>query len=221
MIDTLISLVAPHYCCNCGGVGALLCDNCKYDIVFEDYNECLTCGQNNDHSGICRACCPAYDRAWCVGERSGALQRLIGDYKFNNMRAAYRTLGELMLERMGNLPANTVVVPIPTVRAHIRERGYDHTALLARYIAKKAGIRTDHSLRRKTTTKQRDANKETRIDQAKAAFVVHGTLRDDVPYLLVDDVATTGATLEYAAQQLRAAGARTIWVAVIARQPLD
>lgn len=222
MIDTLISFVAPHYCCNCGDVGSVLCDNCKYDIIFEAYDTCITCEKNVHHSGICRTCCPPYERAWCVGERSGALQRVVGDFKFNNQYAAHRTLGELLLLRIGHLPPDTVVIPVPTVASHIRQRGYDHTLLIAQDLVKRAGIRVDHhSLQRKTSTKQRDADRMTRIAQAKAAFIVKGRLRSDVPYLLIDDVVTTGATLEYAARALRRAGARTVWVGVIARQALD
>jgi predicted amidophosphoribosyltransferase len=76
-------------------------------------------------------------------------------------------------------------------------------------------------LERVTSTKQRQATKTQRIEQAKAAFAVKIAIDPDVPYLLIDDVVTTGATMQYAAQQLKDNGAREIWVAAIARQPLD
>lgn len=71
---------------------------------------------------------------------------------------------------------------------------------------------------RRTSTKQRGASRRERIAQAKQAFRLISTIEPDRPYLIVDDIVTTGSTLKYAAQLLRDAGATEIWVAVVARQ---
>jgi len=68
---------------------------------------------------------------------------------------------------------------------------------------------------------QRHASAVERDRQAKAAFAVKGAITKHVPYVLVDDVVTTGATIKYAAQALLDAGASQVWVAVVARQTLD
>jgi ComF family protein len=223
MIDRLLSAIAPHLCCSCGEIGTLFCENCKYDIITEASANCISCGNACDSTKVCTECKvhSPYSRAWCVGERSGALQRLIGDFKFQNMYAAYEPLGELLLQTIDQLPSDTIVVPIPTVASHMRERGYDHTVLLAKYIAKHRNIRMRRLVVRATCTKQRDANRSQRIAQAKVAFRISGKIDTTAPYLLIDDVVTTGATIRYAAQTLRDAGAQEVWVAVIARQPLD
>lgn len=221
MIDTLLSYVAPHLCCGCGQIGTLLCDNCKYDIVNDAVKRCISCAEVTSENGICQRCSVPYKRAWYVGERSGVLQRLIGDFKFQNMRAAYRPLADLLGETIDHLPENTVVVPIPTVTSHVRERGYDHTLLLAKQIVKRRNLRLRRNLSRVTSTKQRDASRARRITQAKMAFKVRGQIDASAPYLLIDDVVTTGATIKYAAKTLQDAGVREIWVVVIARQPLD
>ena len=221
MIDKLLSYVAPHLCCGCGKIGTLLCDNCKYDIISESYKCCISCGIVSNGAGICRQCDVAYERAWCVGERSGVLQRLVGDFKFQNMFAAYHPLSELFDQTIDQLPLNTVVVPIPTVASHIRERGYDHTLLVASQVARVRKLKTNPLLRRINTSKQRGVGRADRIAQAKSAFAVEKTLDPNTPYLLIDDIVTTGATIKYAAEALRSAGATQIWVAVIARQPLD
>jgi len=65
------------------------------------------------------------------------------------------------------------------------------------------------------------ATKRAREIQAAAAFAARGSIDTDQPYLLIDDVYTTGATIRHAAQQLVDAGASAVWVAVICRQPLD
>lgn len=221
MIDRLFSHVAPHLCCGCGKTGTLLCDNCKYDINNDYFEGCIVCGGATGARGKCLHCKLPYSRAWCVGERSGELRKLIDDFKFENARAAHVPLAELLMERIGQLPPEVIIVPVPTISSHIRQRGYDHTLLIARLMAKQCRLHLDTSLYRATSTRQRDASRKQRIEQAKAAFAVRKQLRGDQPYLLIDDVITTGSTLKYAAEALRAAGAKDVWVAAIARQPLD
>lgn len=101
------------------------------------------------------------------------------------------------------------------------ERGYDHTLLIARYLAKIRGLGVDQSLKRATTSRQRGVARMQRIAQARVAFKIDKKVSGDIPYLLIDDIITTGATMQYAAKTMRQAGARQIWVAVLARQPLD
>jgi len=221
MIDKLLSILAPHYCCGCQKVGSLLCNNCKYNIVSEPYSRCLSCLQPAGTNGICQQCDISYSRGWCVGERSGVLERLINDYKFMRVKVAYGTLAGLLLKTLPDLPKNTIIVPIPTVARHIRQRGYDHTLLIAREIAHRRGHTLAQPLVRLTTATQRSSKRSERIKQAKQAFDVVGTIQPGVPYLLIDDVVTTGATVAYAAKKLQAAGATDVWVAIVARSPLD
>ena len=221
MIDTLLSHVAPHLCCACGKTGTILCENCKYNIENDSFNGCLSCGKVYVMRNSCDDCNLPYSRAWCVGERSGELRKLIDDFKFENLYAAHKSLASLLDARIEQLPSSTIIVPVPTITSHIRQRGYDHTLLIARALAKKRGVKARQILRRVTSSSQRGADKATRITQAKAAFAVNKKVNDHQPYLLVDDITTTGATLKYAARALRDAGAKDVWVAVVARQPLD
>ena len=181
----------------------------------------MVCGKNAGKHGICRTCTVPYARAWCVGERSGVLRQVIDSYKFYNNYAAHQVLASLLSERIGKLPGDCIIVPIPTVPAHIRQRGYDHMLLVAKKLAKAQGLPFATPLFRETTTKQRGQDRNERQVQASRAFGVNGGLRKDAIYVLVDDVVTTGATLHFAAKALFDAGAETVWAAAIARQPLD
>jgi ComF family protein len=222
MLDTLLSIVAPHHCCGCDEVGILLCDNCKYDIISEQYERCVACGKGlAGPAGICASCSVPYSRAWCVADRRDYLQQLIGNFKFTNARAAYIPLAGLLDERLPELPDSTVIVPVPTVSSHIRQRGYDHMYLVAKRFAKLRNLSVVSPIIRQTTTTQRGAGAKERINQAKAAFKCTDTLSNEKIYLLVDDVITSGATVKYATQVLMGAGAKTVWVATISRQPLD
>lgn len=222
MLDALLSYVAPHHCCGCGKIGTLLCDNCKYDIVSEPFSLCVACGTGLSRvNGLCGRCRPPYERAWCVAPRQDQVQRLIGNFKFTNAKAAYVPLATLLDSRLPQLPANVKIVPIPTITSHIRQRGYDHALLVAKRLGRIRGLPVDILLHRATNTVQHGVGARLRAAQAKQAFSCATNLDPDVIYLLVDDVITTGATMKYAAKTLRQAGARHIWVATISRQPLD
>jgi ComF family protein len=220
MIDTLLSYIAPHLCCGCNKMGSLLCDNCKYNITNESLNECVECSKAVIDN-TCGQCDLPYERSWCVGERDGILREIIDRYKFENTKAGCETLADLLDETISHLPLQTIVVPIPTITAHIRQRGYDHALLLANKFAKKRSLSVQKVLSRTANTTQRGASRKQRRLQAEQAFTVRKTLYADTPYLIVDDITTTGATLRYAAEALRDAGAKIIWVAVVAKQPLD
>lgn len=218
MIDKLLDYLAPHYCYGCGEIGAALCEHCKYNIE-EDYSEaCVGCG-GMAASGLCGTCHLPYQRSWVVGEREGLLRRLIDEYKFESVRGVADTLAELLADRLPELPGDTIVVPVPTIRPHVRQRGFDHMVRIAKGVAGRKGCHYAALLARRTRTVQRGKGRAERIRQAKEAFSIKGLIPTDVPYLIVDDVTTTGATLQYAAQALCDAGAQRVWVAVLSRQP--
>lgn len=218
MLETLLSFVAPHYCYSCGDVGVLLCNNCKYNIVSESKAACIVCGRLAGKSGICGACRAPYLRAWCVGERRDELQRLIDAYKFERVRGLAKDLAQLLGNTLPELPPDIIVVPVPTIAPHIRQRGYDHSWLLAREFARGRSLACRPLLRRVTSTRQQGADRVTRIAQAKRAFQTKKPVSGG-RYLLIDDIVTTGSTLQYATQALLDGGAAEVWVAALAHQP--
>ncbi|MDB5165231.1 MAG: putative amidophosphoribosyltransferase [Candidatus Saccharibacteria bacterium] len=218
MIDSLLGFIAPHPCFECGKLGRPLCSNCKYNIESESFAACIICGRAGGKNGICISCRAPYSRAWCVGERTDALLRLIDAFKFERAKACYRPLADVLGGCLPELPSNTIVVPIPAVASHVRQRGYDHTLLISRRVAKLGGFEHRSVLARKTSSKQLGASRRDRIAQAKQAFRLDSPIASNRPYLIVDDIITTGSTLHYAAQILKDAGAPEVWVAVVARQ---
>lgn len=220
MLDDMLSIVAPHHCCGCDKIGSLLCDNCKYDIISELKTLCVVCNRPTVHNWLCSTCKAPFEKAWVVGERENVLQRLIGLYKFERAKSAYKQIGDLLLGILPELPPETVIVPVPTTPSRIRERGYDHMLLIAKYLSSVRCLECKQLVQRKTDTKQRQSTAKQRLAQAKRAFTVQGDIDANIPYLLIDDVVTTGATIQYAAKSLRNAGAKHVWVAVVARQVL-
>lgn len=218
--DKILSLVAPHPCFNCGVIGRPLCDNCKKNIISQRISVCPLCG-----SAIEGYLCPNHDlpySALCVGgARRGSLQLLIGAFKFRFMLAALDDVVDILEASIPVLPPETVVVPVPTLAAHIRQRGYDHALLLAEAFARRRGLKVDKLVERSGVAVQHRLKRAQRIEAAKHAFSVLAVLDPNTPYLIVDDIFTTGATVAAVAMELRKAGAREVWVAVVAYQPID
>ena len=218
MIDKLLSYIAPHHCYSCTNIGSILCDNCKFYILEEPYEQCIQCDLPSQY-GVCKSCQQKlpYSSAWVVGAREGVLENIIHDYKFRRNIAAIEAFADLLEKRLPYLPDNTTIIPVPTITRHIRIRGYDHTMILANEIAKKRSLKCINYLNRNHNLVQVGSDAKTRRDQAKTAFFTKKRLDPTRPYLLIDDVTTTGATMKYAAKALRDAGAKEIWVAALAR----
>lgn len=220
MINKLLQIIAPHHCYGCSTTGTVLCANCKYDIVDEPYDGCVVC-ESPAVSGICELCMTSYQKAWCVGSRDGALENLLNGIKFDGNRDVAAMLARMLDTVLPVLPANTEIVPVPTLPRHVRQRGFDHTLTMARQLATIRGLRATQALGRRDAFQQRGQDKKRRFEQASGSFQARRPVRSNIPYLLVDDIITTNATVRYAAQTLKDAGATDVWVAVIARQPLE
>lgn len=221
IVERVLQIIAPHYCFGCGKVGALLCDYCKYDIENEPFIGCIACGYTS-REGICSIHESPISQSFIVSQRSGPLEAIIDGLKFHNVKAAARIVAELLDERLPILPENTVIVPIPTVRSHIRQRGYDQVELIARHLASLRKLPLQPLLKRVGNTTQHTLTKEERHKAAQQAFTLNTavTLPKGTPLLVIDDIVTTGATVLSAANILSELNS-PIWVSAGAYQPLD
>lgn len=222
IVEELMRHIAPHPCFGCGKIGTILCDNCKYDISNEPFSGCILCG-NISREALCARHDTPICKAWVVGERTVVLKRVIDAYKFEFVKAAAPQLIDLLDARLPLLPSNTVIVPIPTAASHIRQRSFDHLELLARFLSISREWPIARILDRSSGKTQHRLNKRERKNEAGQAFYVRKGLKIDpeTPLLILDDIVTTGSTLTAAAQVLTEAGAKTIFVAALAYQPLD
>ncbi|GHU07564.1 amidophosphoribosyltransferase [Alphaproteobacteria bacterium] len=221
LLDRVLGLLSPHYCKGCGRAGSGLCEGCLLDITESPYGRCLGCGTVMMDGNICRTCRTKlpFDRAYVVGERRGTLKRLVGDFKFNSERGQARVIIRLLDAVLPILPDDTVIVPVPTIAPHVRQRGFGHTELVARLLAKQRHLRCDsHLLLRATNTVQHGLKAAERRKQAAKAFTVNQHRRFPAEILLLDDIYTTGATVIAAAKLLKKAGVQTINLAIVARQ---
>lgn len=163
----------------------------------------------------CEDCQLPLDALFVGGWREGVLAKLVKEYKYQAVRAAGEVLVEILDKVIPELPVDTIVVPLPTIGRHVRERGLDHTLLLAKKLARSRGWKYQQILRRAEDTVQVGTKAAERQEQAKRAYEVARMVDNEVTYLLLDDVWTTGASMLAAVDRLRQAGAKSVMGAVL------
>ena len=214
--ELLISLVAPHHCMGCGTEGAICCVGCAETWLLPLPSRCYRCRSLSREFATCRPCHSRLRRVWVATEYAGLAKKMVHKYKFERARTAARTIAQQMDAVLPNIPQSTVVTYVPTETRRMRMRGYDHAALIARELARERGLPYRRLASRVTHTRQVGAGRAVRYRQLAGAFLVIRDVPPDV--LLVDDVVTTGATLETVAAVLRQAGAKHVDAVVFAQK---
>ena len=213
----LFDLLAPHSCRGCGRIGKPLCDCCKNNIVRQHQNHCPICRQPNP-TGQCPNC-HGLPPIFIVGNRSSLIGDLIHDFKYHSTRALARPLAEILHQTLPASSNPSVLVPLPTINRHIRERGFSHTDLISHQFAKlRNNCTVSHLLTRSQDTVQVGSSRQARLTQAQSAYQLskNSIIDTNTTYILFDDVWTTGASLQSAYELLRKAGAHKIIIAVLA-----
>lgn len=155
-----------------------------------------------------------------VGPHLAPLREAIHAFKYEGVRVLAGPLGQLLActWQQGNVPVD-VVLPVPLHRARLRQRGYNQSLLLARVLGAETGLplREDGLTRQRNTRAQVGLSPEQRRANVQDAFVCTAPNLHGQRVLLVDDVLTTGATLEACATALLQAGVREVWALTLTR----
>lgn len=220
LLDSLIAVAAPHYCLVCGVEGFLLCGYCQHDLSVVP-SRCYRCQASTTDSKVCTSCRrqSSLKHVWVRTSYQDTSQRLLHMYKFERAQSAYKTIASSMGEVLPVIPKDTLVVPVPTATVRQRLRGYDHALLLAKEIAKQRGLIYTKPVTRLSQARQVGASRKQRFKQLEQAIMVAkpGAVENQ-NILLVDDVTTTGATLEAVASALKRAGAKQVDALVFAQK---
>jgi ComF family protein len=217
LVEHILSLVAPHYCLGCAKEGPLLCGACCGALPAVP-PRCYRCGAAADAFRTCKSCRrhSALFQVWCATMHDGAAKTLVHRLKFERARTAADIAAHVMAIQ---LPARSdwLVTHAPTAPQRVRERGYDQAQLMARRLARLAGCEYASLLLRVSQHRQVGQTRKVRREQMAQAFWTVRTQQISGRHiLLVDDVLTTGSTLEAAAATLKAAGAKRVSAAVFA-----
>jgi len=221
LLEGIAELLAPTRCAGCELPGAVMCGGCIGSLprVLHEH-ACPLCGA--PFGGlVCTECWQthySFERAIALGELSGPLARAVVLHK----DAGERRLGGVLGGLLGDVVQECwgrwadAVCWIPPSAAAIARRGFDHGRSLAEPVAAACpDLRCVPMLVRPRARDQRVLGRSARIASAGGSF--HASVRVPSRVLVVDDVMTTGATLDAASQALLQAGAEAVRVAVVAR----
>lgn len=220
---SLLDLVAPHSCRGCGTLGEPLCNRCKNNIILESTNFCPNCKSVNP-TGNCPKC-HSLPPTFVVGNRTDLIGKLIYDLKFNSVRSLAMPIAEILDNSLPAIDGSVAIVPLPTIHRHIRQRGLDHTYLIAKNLAKIRGPKYQVSrlLQRSSSTVQVGSDRKARLSQASSAYSINPafTIDQNTTYIVFDDIWTTGASTKAAVKLLKSAGASKILVSLLAVSRID
>lgn len=217
MLNEIVKIIAPHICLGCGQSGTLLCVSCSAG-VHEDAEVCYRCNRLSRDNRVCKSCRASsslYSLSY-VGLYQGLLAELVKSTKLKQAREGCCVAARLLLSRLPITEAT--VTYVPTASSRVRSRGFDHSRVIAKLLAGQAPLPFACLLLRRGQVRQLGAGRKTRKQQMEGQFICvakPSSLPKTV--ILIDDVVSTGATLEEAARTLREHGVKRVYALVLAR----
>jgi ComF family protein len=209
----------PCQLCGAESRDGMLCAPCVADLPWLPRSRCAVCAVPLASGAVCGACLdhpPRFDRVEAPFAYRFPVDALIHALKYGGRLALARTLGEALAQ---TVPRDTdAIVPMPLARGRLAERGFNQALEIARVVAGRTGIPLLPLACRKVvdTPPQATLPWKERAKNVRRAFVCDAGLRDK-RIAVVDDVLTTGATLNELARVLRRAGAIRVDGWVVAR----
>lgn len=222
----LVQALLPARCRSCGCVldDGMLCAACTTSLPWND-SACVHCARPLPVTSRCSQCLersPAFAAAWTAFRLDTPVQQSIHALKYRADFAQARLLGELMAHRLAlrAAPMPQRLLPVPLHPLRLARRGYNQALEIARVLGARLDIAVDvrAAERRRATEDQIGQSATARRRNMRGAFAVRADL-SGLHVALVDDVMTTGATLDALARACRAAGAARIEAWAAARTP--
>jgi len=221
----IVDWLYPPHCCKCGLLGFRICPECWGSIQKMDKNICIRCGDvlNSNKYRICERCHanpPMYAELKSFAQYQGSISFAVQSIKYK------RDFGlvEVFISPLKEIIAKSqwqadFICPVPLGVKRKLERGYNQAALIAYWLALDIGLpyMPEALLRVKETTSQVGLGIKEREQNVQHAFSSIAKLVNGRSFIVVDDVATTGATINACAQALLSGGAKRVYGLTIAR----
>ena len=204
-----VNLLFPRLCQACRanllGTESLICTACLYNLPFTNFH-------NQPDNMVARQFWGKielqYAYALLYFEKGGKVQHLMHQFKYQGMQKIGNKLGEISgLQLLQNIQLQQVdyIIPVPLHKSRLRERGYNQSANFAHGLAGKlmAQVEENNLIRTVKTATQTHKSRFARFENMQQVFAVkHPERMQGKHVLLVDDIITTGSTLEACAQEL-------------------
>ncbi|MEW6142788.1 MAG: ComF family protein [Chloroflexota bacterium] len=222
--EAILDFLFPRACINCGQRGALLCQNCFRHLAPVG-PACPKCGRPQANDSLCAACWgreSPIDGIHSPYRFQGIARTAIHEFKYHGLRSMAEPLAHLLANYLVKNPVpGDTFLPVPLHSRRLKERGYNQSALLASHLSRLTGIPIEENtlIRLKNTPPQvRSSSVDTRHSNVAGAFACRNEHLRGRSVIIIDDVCTSGATLEACAVAIKAAGASTVHGLTLARE---
>jgi len=226
----LLDIFFPKFCVGCGKEGIYLCEDCKSCLEISEQVFCL-CEKPNRliQNGKCNKCkFKKLDGLYlAVSYKNQLVKKIIHQFKYEPLiKELSESLTDLiithflLLNKVDDFWKDKILIPIPLYITKLKRRGFNQAEEIAKNLSNafKAPLLNDCLIKIKETPAQMELSEKERKENLKGAFEVKEKERiKNQKIILIDDVYTTGATMEEAAKILKEAGAKEVWGIVIAR----
>ncbi len=222
--EAALGLLFPLHCIGCGKGGSLICPSCQSELPWIFPPICPFCGVDKASDSPCTSCPvfqPVIDGIRSPFRFEAVIRSAVHELKYHNLRALATPLARIMADYLiaNPLPCD-IIIPVPLHHKRLRERGYNQSGLLAKELGSLTGfpIETNCLIRHRHTPPQAMTTSLTeRHNNLVNAFTCKNNSAEGKKVLLIDDVATSGATMDACASALKAAGAISVWGLTLAR----
>lgn len=224
-LNAFLNLIFPSICPICRNKSSNhlfnpLCVDCWRKIERYSGYSCSVCGipTVSEHASICEQCLKGkpYKKILYYGLYEGALKEAIHQLKFNKVKRLSKPLSLLLSELQ--IPNADGIVPVPLHNKRLKQREFNQTAIIGRYLSKRLGmpLLLDVLKKIRETSPQTELSSEERSKNVKNAFSASEKVKG-LDIILLDDVVTTGATVKECSAALIKAGAKSVTVLALAR----
>lgn len=223
LLWTAIDWIYPPVCGGCEKPGLRWCSECQQQTNVLNGPLCQRCGRPLPKAGICQECQsapPSYRALRSWGIHTGPLRNAIHRLKYRGDMGLGEALAYHLIQVYEQAQWHTdLIVPVPLSSQRLQERGYNQASLLARSVALYLKIPFSSRALKKVrhTEAQVGLNARERAQNVHQAFQAEPAYVTNKTILVVDDVTTTGATLEECARVLLEAGAKSVYGLTLAR----
>jgi len=221
-----LDFLFPRFCVGCGKEGRFICNSCLASLAKIESPVCPKCGKPQTNALLCPGCSSweaDIDAVRSTFRFEGVIRTAIHEFKYRNLRAIAGQLAALLNDYLvveASIPCE-VLVPVPLHGKRIKERGYNQSALLATELSKLTGFPVNDSClirSRYNVPQAKTRNVEERRQNVIGIFTCQNKDLRGKKVLLIDDVTTSGATLNACASILKTFGAASVWGLTLARE---
>ena len=226
----LADLVFPRRCPFCDGVlpfgGRLVCSHCESELPYTGSDYCLKCGRQlgtgtDEFCPSCRRVSHSFDEGRSLFVYNDVVRHSIAAFKYRNRREYADFYSEELFRKFGAYIRSKkpdVLVPVPVSRLRRRRRGYNQAELLAERLGRLCGIpvKKDLVLRIRETTALKELGRRQRQKNLKKAFKITGNVVKLKTIMVIDDIYTTGSTMDEISSVFKDAGVRHVFFLTVA-----